>query len=63
MPLARVIADYINPRRDGGPDTPENCRWVCFPCHNSRGKAQVEPRVRGCDVNGQPLDPRTGGTL
>jgi len=52
-------ADHIIPREQGGPDTMSNLRGLCASCHNRRSARgrNVEPRVVGCDANGNPLDP------
>lgn len=28
--------DHIIPLKDGGPDTDENCRGLCKPCHDAK---------------------------
>ena len=51
-----VVADHIVQRSKGGPDTLSNLRALCIPCHNQRRRGG-EPRVKGCDASGAPLDP------
>ena len=55
--LATVV-DHIISRRDGGTDDRGNLQPLCAPCHNGP-KASFERtgKLRGCDVNGVPLDP------
>ncbi len=55
--LATVV-DHIKPRSDGGGNERENLQPLCAPCHNG-AKAVLERtgKLRGCDVNGVPLDP------
>lgn len=54
---ARAVAvDHVTQRSKGGPDTLGNLRGLCIPCHNQRRRGG-EPRVRGCDATGAPLDP------
>lgn len=55
--LAQVV-DHIVPKREGGTDARENLQPLCAPCHDSI-KAAMEKGgvVRGCDINGLPLDP------
>lgn len=53
---ARAVAvDHIQPRAKGGADSLANLRALCIPCHNQRRRGG-EPRVKGCDPTGQPLD-------
>lgn len=55
--LAQVV-DHIKPKSDGGTDERENLQPLCAHCHDSV-KATLERtgRLKGCDVNGLPLDP------
>jgi hypothetical protein len=50
-----VVADHIVPRSRGGTDTQDNLTGRCLTCHNSR-RGTAEPRLRGCDAEGNPLD-------
>lgn len=51
-------ADHIVPRSKGGPDALHNLRGMCTSCHNSRtARGNAEPRAKGCDASGLPLDP------
>lgn len=63
-----VIADHIVPRAQGGADTLANLRGCCASCHSrvtakadggfgNRVKRDRTLRLKGCDVNGRPLDP------
>lgn len=54
-----TTADHIQPRSQGGDDSPENCRPACLPCNSGRGTADnpfspEEPTPRA----GVPLSPR-----
>ena len=55
--LATVV-DHIRPKRDGGTDERDNLQPLCKPCHDG-AKAAFENtgKLRGCDVDGLPLDP------
>ena len=56
--LATVV-DHIKPKRDGGTDERDNLQPLCAPCHNGAKQSfEATGKVRGCDVNGQPLDPK-----
>ena len=63
---ATEVDHVVAVARGGGALDLENCRSVCKPCHSAKtaevdgafGNARRErQRVRGCDVNGIPLDP------
>lgn len=50
-----VVADHVIPRSQGGADHPDNLVGRCIACHNAR-RGTAEPRRRGCDAAGTPLD-------
>lgn len=51
--------DHVIPRRRGGSDDPSNLMGLCGTCHNSHKQSlEKTGRVRGCDANGFPIDPR-----
>ena len=55
--LAQVV-DHIVAKRDGGTDERDNLQPLCARCHDSVKAAEERGGVvRGCDVNGLPLDP------
>ena len=55
--LATVV-DHIIPRRAGGTDDRGNLQSLCAPCHNGpKASYEATGKLRGCDVNGVPLDP------
>jgi 5-methylcytosine-specific restriction protein A len=57
--------DHIIPRAEGGTDAPSNLQWVHRRCHSAKtagadggfGNRKGKGPVKGCDVNGRPLDP------
>ncbi len=59
-----VVVDHVVRRRDGGTDTLGNLRSLCRQ-HDQQVKERPSGKranagklfVRGCDVNGQPIDP------
>lgn len=51
-----AVADHIVPRSKGGADTLENLRGLCIQHHNQR-RHGGEPYLKGCNANGQPVDP------
>jgi len=62
--LAAKVVDHVVARRNGGPDHPSNLRHLCR-THDNQVKEGADGRrrndgvftVKGCDVNGWPLDP------
>lgn len=52
-------ADHITPRSRGGADSMGNLRGLCASCHSTvtRHGNKGPLRVKGCDINGVPLDP------
>lgn len=55
----RLTADHIVRRSDGGDDALGNLRTLCGPHHSevTRSGNTALPSARGCDINGNPLDP------
>jgi len=49
--------DHIRPRALGGTDDPSNLRGVCAAHHNGR-RGTRDPKMKGCDLSGYPLDPK-----
>lgn len=57
-----VVADHIVSRRNGGSDTMQNLRALCRQCDNrvkesADGKRRSGGLFRGCDKDGNPIDP------
>lgn len=52
-------ADHIVPRSRGGADNMANLRGLCASCHSTvTRQGNAKPLgVKGCDLNGMPLDP------
>lgn len=52
--------DHRKPLKEGGdPWDPSNLRSLCAPCHSVKTNAdKTGGLVRGCDVQGRPMDPR-----
>jgi len=56
--LAQVV-DHIVAKRDGGTDERVNLQSLCAHCHDSVKAAEERGGgVRGCSLDGTPLDPR-----
>lgn len=58
--------DHITPVESGGPEYDlSNLQSLCQRCHSAKtamadggfGNRRGKARIRGCDVNGMPLDP------
>ena len=56
--VAATVADHIEPHRGDVAKFDGLLQSLCRPCHGG-AKAELEQSgtLRGCDVNGQPLDP------
>lgn len=53
-----TVPDHIIPLGKGGPDTDDNIRCLCAPCHKARTAEQFGYQATfGTDVKGRPLDP------
>lgn len=52
--------DHIIPLKDGGEDDRydlSNLQWLCKLCHEVKTARDMGYVVKGCDVDGMPLDP------
>lgn len=57
--VAATVPDHIVPLSLGGPDTDDNVRCLCDPCHLIRTREQFGQRqVHPVSADGRPLDPR-----
>lgn len=52
---ASLQVDHIIERRDGGPDTMENARALCKPCHARKSGQRAAARKRGAPIT-QPTE-------
>ncbi len=51
-----TVPDHIIPLTKGGPDTDDNIRCLCGPCHDTRTREQFGYRkVVGTDKDGWPV--------
>lgn len=56
---AATVPDHIIPLAQGGPDTDDNIRCLCGPCHAVRTREQFGQRqVHSVGIDGRPTDPR-----
>lgn len=51
--------DHVRALAHGGTDVESNLQAICTDCHGLKSLREAHPnaRIRGCDVNGLPLDP------
>jgi 5-methylcytosine-specific restriction enzyme A len=55
---AATQVDHILPLYKGGQETEDNRQGLCDDCHRDKTATDMGTHVRGCDTDGQPLDPR-----
>ncbi|WP_299935337.1 HNH endonuclease signature motif containing protein [uncultured Nitratireductor sp.] len=62
--LARAVDHVVAINKGGDPFPPlDGLMSLCFPCHNSKTRrvdsadSKGGSRFKGCDVNGNPIDP------
>jgi hypothetical protein len=53
-----TVADHIEPHRGDPVKFAGPIQSLCLPCHSIHKQVlETSGHVRGCDVNGMPLDP------
>ncbi len=59
-----IVVDHVKGLAEGGTDDEDNLQGLCGDCHDAKTAAEAAraqgrppPRVKGCDADGNPLDP------
>jgi 5-methylcytosine-specific restriction enzyme A len=55
---AATQVDHKVPLYKGGEESEDNRQGLCDDCHRDKTATDMGTHVRGCDTDGQPLDPR-----